>query len=207
MLDKEIELHQANFFGRLLDIGGGTKRGAVTEFPYTIDHIILDSNKKTKPTVVGDAEHLPFKSSTIDSIKCTELLEYLNSPERAVSEMRRVLKDDGGVTVSIPFNLGIHYDHDLIRFTKYKLEKMFDEHGFRIVYLSEQGSYFTVLAYMLKQAILNTKSRTRWLLYWTFPILDLMTELDDRDFVKNSQFLSSFTTGYFISIIKRGDKD
>ena len=206
LLDKEIELHQANFFGRMLDIGGGTKRGNLIEFPYCIDHIILDSDKRTRPTVIGNAEHLPFKNNTIDSIKCTEVLEYLNSPEQAISEMHRVLKDFGGLTVSIPFNLGIHYDNDLVRFTKYKLETMFDKAGFRICYLSEQGKYFTVLGYMLKQAILNIKSRTRWLLYWIFPILDLMTRLDNWNFVKNSQFLSSFTTGYFMSIIKRGNK-
>lgn len=203
LLDKEIELHQANFFGRMLDIGGGTKRGVSIEFPYCVENIILDSNKRTRPTVIGDAEHLPFKDGTIDSIKCTEVLEYLTSPEQAVSEMQRVLKDFGGLTVSTPFNLGIHYDEDLVRFTKYKLEQMFNDAGFRIVYLSEQGRYFTVLGYMLKQAILNTNSRARWLLYWTFPILDLMVKLDNWSFVKQSQFLSSFTTGYFISVIKK----
>lgn len=190
----------------MLDIGGGTKRGIQIEFPYCIDHIILDSDKRTKPTVIGTAEHLPFKNDSIDSIKCTEVLEYINSPERAVSEMYRVLNDGGGLTVSTPFNLGIHYDNDLIRFTKYKLETMFDNAGFRICYLSEQGKYFTVLGYMLKQAIMNTKSRARWLLYWTFPILDLITGLDNWTFVNDSQFLSSFTTGYFVSAIIKKEK-
>lgn len=207
LLDKEIELHEDNLFGRMLDIGGGTVRGRRKESRYVTDHIVMDIKKNTRPTVIGDAEHLPFKESAFHSIKCTEVLEYLSSPEQAVSEMYRVLNDYGGIIVSTPFNLGIHYDEDLVRFTKYKLEQMFDDAGFRIVYLSEQGRYFTVLGYMLKQAILNTNSRARWLLYWTFPILDLMTGLDNWNFVKNSQFLSSFTTGYFISIIKRGNKD
>lgn len=107
--------------------------------------------------------------------------------------------------VSTPFNLGIHYDNDLVRFTEYKLERMFKDAGLRIVYLSRQGLYFTVLGYMLKQAVLNTKSKTRWLLYWTFPILDLIVQLDEFTFVRNSQFLSSFTTGYFMSIIKENN--
>ena len=206
LLDKEIELHEDNLFGTMLDIGGGTKRGRANDLKYVTNRIILDKVKSTGTTVIGDAEHLPFKEGIFHSIKCTEVLEYLNSPEQAISEMHRVLKDFGGLTVSIPFNLGIHYDNDLVRFTKYKLETMFDKAGFKICYLSEQGKYFTVLGYMLKQAILNIKSRTRWLLYWTFPILDLMTGLDNWNFVKNSQFLSSFTTGYFMSIIKQGNK-
>ena len=203
LLDKEIELHQGILSGRMLDIGGGTKRGKFIP-EYVTHHIILDKNKSTRPTVVGNAEYLPFKGGVFSSIKCTEVLEYMNSPEQAVSEIHRVLKDFGGAMVSTPFNLGIHYDFDLVRFTKHKLERMFNDNGFRVVYLSKQGRYFTVLGYMLKQAILNTKSRVRWLLYWTFPILDLMVKLDERDFVKNSQFLSSFTTGYFVSAIKTG---
>ncbi len=203
MLDKEINLHNANLFGLMLDIGGGTQRGNLEEFVNVCDHIILDNNIRTRPTVIGDAEHLPFKEGVFFSIKCTEMLEYLNSPEQAVSEMYRVLKDFGGVMVSTPFNLGIHADCDFVRFTKHKLEKMFKDSGFRIVYLSEQGHYFTVLSYMMKQAILNTGSKARWLLYWTFPIFDIITKLDECDFVKRSQFLSSFTTGYFMSIIKQ----
>lgn len=206
MLDKEINMHQANLFGIMLDIGGGTKRGNSKDFIHVTDHIILDKSKRTRPTVIGDAEHLPFKDGAFHSIKCTELLEYLNIPEQAVSEMRRVLKDCGEAMVSTPFNLGIHYDEDLVRFTKYKLVEMFKDAGFRIVYLSEQGRYFTVLGYMLKQAILNTNSKARWLLFWTFPMLDLMTGLDNWSFVKNSQFLSSFTTGYFISAIIKQEK-
>lgn len=206
MLDTEINRHNANLFGVMLDIGGGSRRGNLKEFIHVTDHIIIDNNIRTRPNVVGDAEHLPFKKDSFHSIKCTEVLEYLNTPEQAVSEMHRVSKDVAGIMVSTPFNLGIHYDKDLVRFTKFKLEQMFNDAGFRIVYLSEQGRYFTVLGYMLKQAILNTKSKARWLLYWTFPILDLMTGLDNWNFVEHSQFLSSFTTGYFISaILKKED--
>ena len=205
LLNKEIELHPGILSGRMLDIGGGTVRGRLKKLKYVSNHIILDKVKSTRTTVIGNAEHLPFKEGVFNSIKCTEVLEYLNFPEQAVSEMHRVLKVFGGAMVSTPFNIGIHYDHDLVRFTKHKLERMFNDNGFRIVYLSEQGRYFTVIGYMLKQAIMNTKSKTRWLLYWTFPILDLMVRLDERDFVKNSQFLSSFTTGYFVSAIIRND--
>lgn len=203
LLDKEIELHHQNLFGRMLDIGGGTKRGAQVNLEDVSDHITLDNDKTKRPTVIGDAEHLPFKSEVFDSIKCTETLEYINVPENAINEMKRVLTSVGNLMVSTPFSIGIHYDNDLVRFTKHKLERMFNDREFKIVYLSEQGLYFTVLCYMLKQAIMNTRTRLRWVLYWTFPILDLITTLDNCDFVKKSWYLSSFTTGYFISVIKK----
>jgi len=207
LLDKEIELHQQNLFGRMLDIGGGTKRGNQIKFGDVSDHITVDRDKTKRPTVIGDAEYLPFKSEVFDSIKCTEVLEYLNAPEKAVLEMGRVLVTKGNIMVSTPFNIGIHFDYDLVRFTNFKLIKMFDRAGLSVAYISEQGLYFTVLGYMLKQAIMNTKSRTRWLLYWVFPFIDLITKLDNCKFVKDSWFLSSFTTGYFLSVIKPNSYD
>lgn len=202
LLDKEIMLHEPNLYGIVLDIGGGARRGKFVKPEYASKYIIFDKNKNTRPDIIGDAEHLPIKTAAVHSIKCTEVLEYLDSPEQAVSEMSRVLFDMGELMISVPFNIGIHYDHDRVRFTRTKLEKMF-KNNFTIAHLSEQGLYFTCLGYMLKQAILNIKSRARWLLYWTFPFLDLMIKLDNCNFVKNSQFLSSYTTGYFLTAIKR----
>jgi SAM-dependent methyltransferase len=202
LLDKEISLHEPNLFGIVLDIGGGTRRGEYTKSKYASKYIIVDRNRATKPDIIGDAERLPIKTGLVHSIKCTEVLEYLNSPEQAVSEMYRVLMDTGELMISTPFSIGIHYDNDLVRFTEKKLERLFDKNRFTIAYIGKQGAYFTCLGYMLKQAILNTKSRGRWLLYWTFPLLDLMVKLDDCSFVRHSEFLSSYTTGYFMSVIK-----
>jgi SAM-dependent methyltransferase len=202
MLDKQIRIHEPNLYGTVLDIGGGTKRGAVRNVKYGSQHIVLDKDKGTHPDIIGDIEHLPIKSECIHSIKCTEVLEYAAQPEQAISEMYRVLKNTGELMLSVPFNIGIHYDGDMMRFTRFKLEEMFERHGFRIAVMIEQGHYFTCLGYMLKQAVLNTKSRARWLLYWTFPLIDLTTVLDNFKFVRDSQYLSSWTTGYFITAIK-----
>ncbi len=69
---------------------------------------------------------------------------------------------------------------------------------FEIELIKKQGLFFTVLGFMIKQAITNIKSRFKRILYLTFPLLDLLVKLDNIDFVKNSKYLSSFTTGFFI---------
>ena len=49
----------------------------------------------------GDGEHLPFKEESFDAVTCILAIEHFPDTERAISEMKRVLKD-GGILV---FNL------------------------------------------------------------------------------------------------------
>lgn len=51
--------------------------------------------------IYGDGEHLPFKDESFDAVTCILAIEHFPDTERAISEMKRVLKD-GGVLV---FNL------------------------------------------------------------------------------------------------------
>jgi len=119
-----------------------------------------------------------------------------------LKESHRVLKTNGILILSVPFNFGIHGDpHDFQRFTDNKLKKLL-ENNFRIMMLKKQGLYFTVLSYMIKQNILNIKSRLRYLLYGFFPLLDFLVKLDNSTFVRKSKFMSSFTTGFFVIGVK-----
>ena len=51
--------------------------------------------KSRKVDVVGDAHSLPFKNDSFDVVLATEVLEHLKEPQRALNEMKRVLKDGG----------------------------------------------------------------------------------------------------------------
>ena len=201
LLDKDLEEAKEYMKGMVLDIGGGQKRGTF-EKPNNARWIVLDVTEEYKPDVLTDAHKLPIKTGVIDGIKCTEVLQYLENPDEVLKEMNRVLKPGGFIILSVPFNLGGMLDFpELQRFTDYKLKKMLK--GFDINALKKQGLFFTVLCYMIKQAILNMKSRIRWLFYWSLPVLDALVKLDNFDFVKSSRFLSSFTTGYFVVAVKK----
>ena len=203
LLDKELEGAIEYMVGIVLDIGGGRKRGRFKR-PEDVKWIVLDISRELSPSIMADAQKLPVKSGTIDCVKCTELLEHVEYPEVAIKEIIRVLKDGGTLILSVPFNFGIHGDpYDFHRFTDYKLNKML-ESDFEIRTIEKQGLYFTVLCYMVKQNILKIKSRLRLLLYWTFPLMDLLVKLDRTNFVKNSKFMSSFTTGFFVIATKKG---
>ena len=61
-------------------------------------------NYGSKYIIVGDLNHLPFKSHTFDYIFCLDGLEHLNFEEqkKALKEISRVLKKRGKLILSIP---------------------------------------------------------------------------------------------------------
>jgi ubiquinone/menaquinone biosynthesis C-methylase UbiE len=60
---------------------------------------------------VSKGENLPFSDKSFDRILCTEVFEHVLEPEKILAEMKRVLKDDGIISLSIP-------NEKLIIFTK-----------------------------------------------------------------------------------------
>lgn len=52
--------------------------------------------------IEGTILNLPFRDASIDKIICSEVLEHITDDQQAVSEITRVLKDDGVVAISVP---------------------------------------------------------------------------------------------------------
>jgi len=203
ILDSDLKRLEKYMKGKVLDLGGGRKRGDFKE-AEDATWVVFDAENDFRPCVLGDAHQLPFKDNVFNCVKCTELLEHVENPENVIQEITRVLKLSGVLIFSMPFNIPIHADpYDFQRFTDYKLKKII-ENEFNIEIIKKQGLYFTVLGFMLKQAITHIKStKFKRILYLTFPLLDLLVKLDNRDFVKNSKYLSSFTTGFFVVAVKK----
>ena len=100
--------------GLILDIGCG--EGAKMDYFETLGTTkevigvdIAESILNGKPNrICADAQYLPFKSNTFDSIICSEVLEHLPNPELCVKDIHRVLKRKGIVFFSTPV-LNIHF--------------------------------------------------------------------------------------------------
>ncbi|MEO8513645.1 MAG: class I SAM-dependent methyltransferase [Ignavibacteria bacterium] len=52
--------------------------------------------------ILAKAEELPFAERSFDRVLCTEVFEHVLEPELVLMEMKRVLKDDGIISLSIP---------------------------------------------------------------------------------------------------------
>jgi len=99
-----------------------------------------------------ESDRFPFPDGGFDLVTCFELIEHIKSPAHMLSEIRRVLKDDGTLVISTP-NIAWWYlrlkhlrgvwdmhDPDHIRFyTPALLERMLKDSGYVVV---DRRSYF-----------------------------------------------------------------
>ena len=103
----------------VLDIGSG---GGITTLLQNRDVLYLPidlssknlkrikelSASKTYP-VNSDAFYLPFKEESVDLIMMSEIIEHLSKPLDALKEAGRVLRSNGKLIVSVPYNEEITY--------------------------------------------------------------------------------------------------
>jgi len=82
-----------------LDIGDG-------ELDYTRQMLQgMDDEGESRGRWVlikGNTMSLPFQDASFDKIICSEVLEHIPDDRQSISEMARVLKDDGAIAISVP---------------------------------------------------------------------------------------------------------
>ncbi|MBI3305369.1 class I SAM-dependent methyltransferase [Candidatus Parcubacteria bacterium] len=129
-----------------LDIGCGGAPYA-KYFPHRIG---FDHAAGPGVDVVGDAHALLFPDNYFERILCTEVLEHLIDPPKAVAEMRRVLKPGGLLILTTRFVFPIHdAPHDYWRFTRFGLEHLFRD--WEIVELVEEAGSLGTLAVLAQR--------------------------------------------------------
>ncbi len=100
--------------GAVLDIGchGGTftkvilsKIGSKKIYGVDISHSAIEYARKKIPNghfEVADAASLPYKNNFFEAVICLEVLEHVDNPTMAVSEIYRVLKKNGYAVILVP---------------------------------------------------------------------------------------------------------
>jgi SAM-dependent methyltransferase len=100
--------------------------------------------------VIGDAQALGIGSASVDAVLCTEVLEHLPEPQRAVDELFRVLRPGGALILTTRFLFPIHdAPHDYFRYTKYGLRHLLRR--FEIVELQEETDAVGALAVLTQR--------------------------------------------------------
>lgn len=103
----------------VLDLGSGGRQRA--------KHIIsLEIEPMSGVSVVGDGHQLPFKDGVFDAVILEAVLEHVRKPDMMVSEVHRVLRQEGRVYAGVPFIQGYHASpEDYQRYTLWGLENLF----------------------------------------------------------------------------------
>ena len=100
--------------GPVLDVGchGGTftkvilsKIGSKDIYGVDVSHSAIEYAGKKIPFgkfTVSDVARLPFKNNFFNAVICLEVLEHVDNPSQALSEIYRVLKKGGYTVILVP---------------------------------------------------------------------------------------------------------
>ena len=153
---------------RVLDVGSGD--GVNEQYVIPRHYIALDypSDPQDRPLgtkhpdLWGDAQKLPFKDRSFDTVLLTEVLEHVPGSHAVLAEIHRVLIPGGTMVLTVPQSYRIHEaPFDYWRFTKYGLEYLFKANGFKVISISPScDSYVTSWVALVDElARANTRLR------------------------------------------------
>ena len=122
---------EKNVNGIVLDIGKSTYWD-YSDIPY--NYKSLDTNKSLNPDIVADICNNTLFSNLFEFILCNGMYECVNSPQRMVDEVYRLLNNNGLAVFGFvgkgykPYKKDWKYYHNNIDFGKFKIidKKDFD---------------------------------------------------------------------------------
>lgn len=203
LIDRDLFRYRHLLAGRVLDLGGGRTRG---KFPHgkELGWVVLDENETFLPTVVGDAQALPFQNHSFDAVKCSELTGYLYEPIKMVREVARVLKPGGVAVITSPFLTPYDVEqHDGVRLTSAWWKWAAARAGFGIEVVEEEGFLLTVLADFERYWISHWWVPFRFAAYLVmFPVYELLFWWEQH--LPVPSYFHRFTSGFLV-ILKKID--
>ncbi len=132
--------------GKCLEVGAGSgeiskmlsKKHDVTAVDIS-PKMVEEIKKKLKiRAVVCDAEKLPFKKKSFDSVIAAEMIYYLDKPEKFLKEAYRVLKPNGRVILTSANNITKIYTQIRSLLRKIGFSGMYFDDGIENFYNSKQ---------------------------------------------------------------------
>ncbi len=99
---------------------------------------------------------LPIESSVADAVTSFQVLEHLSEPQTMLNEAYRILKDDGEIILTVPFQWWVHEaPYDFFRYTPYGLKYLFEKAGFQEVEVEASSGFFSM--WILKMNYFSTR--------------------------------------------------
>ena len=159
---KKMAAYATCFTGdRMLDFGCGHKPYR-SLFPQIKEYIGVDfeneghSHNKESIDVLYDGTSLPFPDQYFDCAICTEVLEHVPDMEQSLTLLKRVLKTNAKVIISVPFVWCEHeMPFDFRRFTMGGLVKELEKQGFEVVQTHKNGNFASVIIELIIMLIHN----------------------------------------------------
>jgi phosphatidylethanolamine/phosphatidyl-N-methylethanolamine N-methyltransferase len=118
-----------------------------------------------------DATKLSYLDNSFDRTIVTCVLVHLYEPELAISELVRVTKDGGSITIYIPCEPGVLLRWAQRNFTEKKMRKLGTQNPRFLHFLEHRGNFFA-LDFFIRQA--NSESKIKRTFYpFRIPLMSL----------------------------------
>jgi len=102
----------------ILNLGSGIKR--IRDDVVNVDFYPFDN-----VDIVADITHLPFADVSVDAVINEDVLEHVSDPWKVIGEIKRVLKPNGLLYLTVPFIAGFHSSpNDYYRWSKEGLREL-----------------------------------------------------------------------------------
>jgi len=178
---------------------------------YFPNKVGLDIRPGPFADVVGDAHGLPLPDASFERVLCTEVLEHLHTPQKAIDEMHRVLKPGGELILTTRFIAPIHdAPGDYFRFTKFGLAHLLRE--WEVLSIEEETGTAETFGHLLQRIAFQTdlrggiitKSLLLLLAHCTVPLSWLIKrEYGRKNDLGVYPISSIMTAGYYVHARKK----
>jgi SAM-dependent methyltransferase len=135
----------------VLVIGSGTIGSGMSTLYGNANLNIVGIDIYSSPSVdyIADSHYLPFKNQVFDGIWVQAVLEHVVDPSLVISEIYRILKNDGIVYAETPFMQQVHEGaHDFQRYTILGHRFLFRD--FDVIKIGGNGGSGVALAWSLR---------------------------------------------------------
>lgn len=140
--------------GKCLDVGAQARHSRYYGSLNVREYVSLDIQPEHHPDIVASVEQIPVPDGSFDSILCSQMLDDVAHPAKALDEFHRVLKKGGYVVISVPM-VFMFSDVDLWRFTPKGLRLLLEEAGFDVVQEECLGGLFAARNQLLVKYVKN----------------------------------------------------
>lgn len=145
-------------YDNMLDIGCGTGAFLRRTKDITSNRVGIDQHEystRDYTVLIGDALSLPFEKNRFDLVTMLDVLEHIPESDKALDEVKRVLKDqDSLFLLTVPAYQALYspFDknsHHVCRYNKKQLVSKLEQNGFHVL----RCTYFNTLLFPLEAPV------------------------------------------------------
>src|SRR6267142_870859 len=134
---------------RVLDVGAGAGqyRGLFSQCEYLAHDFAQEPSTiglYTPLDYISDIEAIPVPNASFDVVLCTEVLEHVPEPIKAVNEMSRILRSGGRLYLSAPLGSWLHQEpyHYYGGYTPHWYRRFLPSVGLEVEHIEANGGFF-----------------------------------------------------------------